>query len=166
MRIFQGLLCNESFYKCVVDLHTIKNPADFEKYATDHPENNNGNILYYLITAEKLKTEIENTTNYPNCYDYHVIFELEKGITETSPGIAVPSRLEFDKDKSCYSIPLLKGIMAKLEEDGEDLSKINFQFCNAVINGKDKIIFKVKGTAVATSYFDLTVNPTLRLGVF
>lgn len=157
LRTFNGLVCNDDFYKCIIDYHTFKDGSiEFEKLARLHPENTT-NIIYYKIAADDLKSFVYNN-DFKNCYKYHVNFNLSKDGSNNT--IATPNKLEFDPKLSCYSIPLLRGIILKLEEKNPDLSKINFEFCNAIIGKENKIIFKVEDINLKyTSFYNFTTDP-------
>ncbi len=142
LRNFGNFVCNNDYYNCVIDYHIFKgenSEKDFEDAAKLHPENSSGNIVYYNISAAEIKSFIEKE-EFNKCYQYHVKFNLIKDTVNK----VLPEKGVFDPKLSYYSIPLLKGIILNLEKNLNDLSTVKFEFCNAKINGEDKIIFKVQ----------------------
>lgn len=158
LRNYGNVFCNDTYYKCIIDYHIFKGATratDFESLAKDHSENKNNPIIYYKISANDLKSFIYGN-DFLKCYDYHVKFELKDSI-------ATPIKGVFNSTaETYYSIPLLRGIILKLEEDkSNDLSKINFEFCNAKINKTNKVIFKVQDIKSYTSFYNFSQDPKM-----
>lgn len=147
-----ALLCgNNEFNKCVVAYHTVKD-TDFETYANDHPDNSHG-VVYYNLSLSDLDTFIKkNQTS--DCYAKHVNFKLVADASNSANNKAVPELVDYDENKSCYSIPLLSGIIEKNAGKA-----IVLKFCKSKINGTERVIFSVDDNGVMTGYFDYTVKP-------
>lgn len=154
LKKYNSFICNDAYYRCIVDFHNLKDSSVFNNYAKAHPENTKG-IIYYEITADEIEKELNNQ-NFTNCYEKHVSFLLSK----TPSNNVKLDFVDFDKNKSCYSIPVLKGILLRLKDNNED-PKTKFQFCNAVINGRNSVIFKIENTAMVSLYCDLTLDPKI-----
>lgn len=150
-KISSKLCENAAYNECVLSVHTIDG-FNFIEYAKDHPDNTGDNIVYYDLKLADLKSFIEK--NKPNnCYDKHVNFRLAVNGTKKE---AVPELVDYDETKSCYSIPLLSGIIEKNAGKA-----IVLKFCKAKIKGTERVIFSVDNNGVMVGYFDYTVKPML-----
>lgn len=151
-------VCNDSYYECVLSFHKVESIDRFESYALNSPTNQTDEgILYYKISASRLN-QIINSSSITNCYQSHVDFDLTNDPV-SGFRIAHPNFVDFDSNLSCYSIPLLRGIINELIKNHNDLDATYFEFCHAEINHRAKKIFKVENSGIATPYFDISDDP-------
>jgi len=147
----QNKLCSEaSFFNCVRSFHNIS-ALEFYDYAVAHPQNSTGKIAYRKISAQKLDS-ILNTFEGA-CYDKYVTFDLGK----QPNAVDFIKFKDFKEDSSRYSIPLLKGIINHIQQNGAGLNP-EFEICSATIDNKNVVMFRV-GSSGYYDYYNISHDP-------
>ncbi len=149
--------CNPKVYLCSEETHNI-GVGKYNEIVLSYLNEYNQAPKYYPFTWSEINNMIrvkEQESDY-NCYKYYLCIE---DIDNNDCKISLVNK--FSLDKTCYSIPLLKGVASVNSLKPYDtfvFTKANVTFTG--FNSKVEYVFSVKN-----NFYDLSDDPGFKSGV-